>query len=102
MSEWPAAADALASRYPFLHQLSERRWWWDEAYNFIFAGGTWLAAQVAVLIDRYIIDGILHLTGKTALEMGRVVRRLQMGQVQAYALAALIGANILLMVVLIW
>ncbi len=102
LKNWPAEADALASRFAFLNQLSAKRWWWDDAYRFVFAGGTRVIAEIAVLFDRFVIDGILHVTGKGTLEAGRLIRKVQSGQVQAYALGALIGANILILVVLIW
>lgn len=99
---WPNSASALADRFRFAYQLSSARWWWDEAYNFVFAGGVRVLGRIAVWIDQTLIDGVLHLCARAAQMASAAVRNLQMGQVQAYALIMLIGLNILLFVVFLW
>ncbi len=104
LGRWPDASSRLGDS-PWvspLRQFSERAWWWDDAYNTVFAGGTWMVGVVAVWFDRYLIDGVLHGVARTARGGAAIIRSLQMGQVQAYAMIMLIGANILLLVILIW
>ncbi len=102
LRRWPDSADAIARRFSPLYQISFCRWWWDDLYNFVFAGGLKFLSRFATALDRWLIDGILHTIGKIAREAGRTVRHAQMGQTQAYALAVLIGANLLLLAVLLW
>jgi NADH-quinone oxidoreductase subunit L len=99
---WPDKPAALAARFPVLHQLSRSGWWWDMTCGVVFAGGVKLLAALSVLFDRWIIDGLLHVAAELAREASRNVRRMQYGQVQAYALAVLLGANLLLLLTLIW
>jgi NADH-quinone oxidoreductase subunit L len=102
LRSWPRAAERLKARFPIPYRVSFRRWWWDDAYNLVFAGGARLLSILAIALDRFLIDGILHFVGKAAREGGRVIRNAQTGQVQAYALATLVGANILLLALLLW
>ena len=101
LRRWPDAPGNLASRHPVLRQLSASGWWWDLFCNVFFAGGMNLLARLALWFDQMIVDGLLHGIANTAREACRVVRRLQMGQVQAYALVMLAGANLLLLIVLL-
>jgi NADH:ubiquinone oxidoreductase subunit 5 (subunit L)/multisubunit Na+/H+ antiporter MnhA subunit len=102
VSTWPNASGRLASRLYPLYQISRGAWFFDMAYNAVFGAGTRLVGRLAVWVDNFIIDGILHTTSRVARELSRGVRRFQMGQVQAYALVILLGANILLLVILLW
>ena len=102
LKKWPDLTTKLAQR-PLtgsLFALSFNRWWWDDAYNVVFVGGTWAAGRISTWIDRYIIDGLLHLTGWLASACSRLLRTMQTGQVQAYALAILVGVNVLIFLVL--
>jgi NADH-quinone oxidoreductase subunit L len=82
-----------------LYQFSLGRWFWDDFYNVVFAGGLVVVAAISVAFDRYVIDGILHGIAGVARTGSDALRLLQNGQVQAYALAILLGANILLLIV---
>ena len=48
-------------------------------------------ATLAALIDRYLIDGTVDLVARLPLALGGLVRHLQSGLVQRYALAGVIG-----------
>jgi len=102
LTRWPDAGDAAARRWAFLYQVSSGGWWYDLFCLTVFGLGTRVIAQLSVLFDRYVIDGFLHSIAGLARWVARGIRRCQMGQVQAYALGVLIGANILLLVVLLW
>ena len=82
-----------------LYRFSLNRWYWDDFYNKFIAGGTWLVARLSVLFDRYVIDGLLHGVGAMARGGSGAVRSFQNGQVQVYALAILIGVNVLVWIV---
>ena len=50
------------------------------------------------LVDRRVIDGLVNLVGKIPPAAGGVVRTLQTGMVQFYALAMVLGVLVLLAV----
>ncbi|MNH35204.1 NADH:ubiquinone oxidoreductase subunit L [compost metagenome] len=55
-----------------------------------------LFGAVLVIIDEYIIGGIVRLTGKAVSGLGNAAVRLQNGQVQTYSVAAVIGLIVLI------
>jgi NADH:ubiquinone oxidoreductase subunit 5 (subunit L)/multisubunit Na+/H+ antiporter MnhA subunit len=99
---WPNRTAALAARHPGLYDLFRAGWWWDAILTRLFGGLAWAAGRLSVWFDDSIIDGVLHSTGRVSRELSRAIRRAQMGQVQAYAVATLLGVNLLLVVVLLW
>ena len=100
LTTWPGAARALARRMGPLYRLSFYRWWWDDFYMHYVAGGLWVFARVANWLDRWIIDGLLHTIARIAWGGSRIIRALQNGQVQAYALAVLLGVNVVIWLIL--
>ena len=100
LKTFPEGAEKLARRLGPIYQLSYHRWWWDDAYNVVFAGGLRQLARLATWFDGTIIDGLLHTVGGTARLGSSVLRGLQNGQVQAYALVVLLGVNIIVWLVL--
>jgi NADH-quinone oxidoreductase subunit L len=97
---WPNGAARLAERLGILYQISYHRWWWDDFYNVMIAANLRRLAWLADWFDRTIIDGALHGIGAAAGAGSRILRALQNGQVQAYALAILLGVNIIVWLVL--
>jgi NADH:ubiquinone oxidoreductase subunit 5 (subunit L)/multisubunit Na+/H+ antiporter MnhA subunit len=79
-----------------LYQLSLNRWWWDDIYNKVVTGGLWVVARISIWFDRWIIDGLLHGVVHSARLGSTMIRTWQNGQVQAYALAILLGVNVLI------
>jgi NADH-quinone oxidoreductase subunit L len=99
---WPDGAWKLSTKPGLrgLFKISLNRWWWDDFYNLFAVGGLWAIARISVLFDRWIIDGlVLHGIAATARGGSRMTAWLQSGQVQTYALAMLVGANVLLWIV---
>ena len=43
----------------FFYRLFDRKWYFDEIYQFVFVNGTLLLARIGALFDQYIIDGIV-------------------------------------------
>lgn len=97
---WQKRAGSIAQAAGPLYRLSANRWWWDDLYNRIIVEGTKAFAIVTVLFDQWVVDGIVNGTGLVARQMSALVRRLQNGQVQAYALAILIGVNVVILLLL--
>ena len=109
-------------KLPRLHKALLNKWYVDEVYNFAIVGGTKQFANLLCWIDTYIVDGIVNgvatsarglssgsisfdnrivdgtvnLLGSIVETASRMLRRVQTGQVQNYALAMAIGMFVLL------
>jgi NADH-quinone oxidoreductase subunit L len=107
----------LAARWPGVHALLFNKYYVDELYNgtiirgtieggrglFVFDrrvvdgavnGSGWLTqigAWVSHMTDKHVVDGFVNLVGWTAGEGSYLLRRVQTGLVQNYALLMLIG-----------
>lgn len=91
--------DAISSRVPGLITILERKYYIDELYQFVFVKPLTGLGKVLELFDDYVVDGVVRLTGHSVSALGRLNTRLQSGQVQAYALTALIGLVVLLLAI---
>jgi NADH-quinone oxidoreductase subunit L len=123
----PEISDRLASRFAGAHRLLSNKYYVDELYDATVIGGTmssgrnlwtfdrrvvdgavngssWLtvfSAWVSGLVDRYVVDGLVNLIGRTTEESSYWFRRLQTGLVQNYALLMLFGIFVFVSVYLI-
>jgi NADH-quinone oxidoreductase subunit L len=91
--------DVISSRMPGLVQLLERKYYIDELYHHLFVRSLQGLGKALDLFDYYVVDGVVRLSGYSVSALGRLNSRLQSGQVQAYALTALIGIVILLLAI---
>ena len=66
----------LGPLYTFLN----RKWYWDELYQILFIRPTVYFSEVVAyeIIDKGIIDGILHLIARAFFGFGKYVRRFEM------------------------
>ena len=86
----------LASALRPLYSLSYGKFFFDQIYNVAIIWPLWLLAQFSSLVDRRLIDGLVNLVGRIPPACGTVVRSLQTGMVQFYALAMVLGVLVLL------
>jgi NADH-quinone oxidoreductase subunit L len=95
----PGAADAVAGAVPRVYRLLTKRYYVDEAYD---------AAVVRPVLEtsrRYLwrwvdagsIDGAVNGTGRAIAGLGEVLRRMQAGNVRAYAGWILTGGILILL-----
>lgn len=65
----------LGPVYPFL----QSKWYWDELYEMIFVNPTRQVARTVVYewIDRGLIDGTLHLIGRSVFKLGYYMKRFE-------------------------
>lgn len=86
-------ADALAKATGRvgLFQLSRDKFYLDEIYALLVVWPLRIAAAVIYWLDRYLVDGVVNLVGRIPPAVGALVRPLQNGLVQFYALAMLLG-----------
>jgi NADH-quinone oxidoreductase subunit L len=113
----PEIAEHLARRWSGAHRVLSNKYYVDEFYGATVVAGTlgganglwtfdarvvdgavngsgWLtvfSAWFSHLIDKYIVDGLVNLVGAVLEESSFVLRRLQTGLVQNYALVMLFG-----------
>ena len=120
----PELPEKLTQKFPRLYKLLYNKYYVDEIYYATFLAGThkltkilrwidvhiidgivnlvgWLGVRLAFLsgwIDKYIVDGIVNLVAWIFLWSGQLLRKIQVGSVQAYLY---IGVGILVLVLLI-
>jgi len=113
----PEIAENLARRWAGPHKVLSNKYYVDEIYDATFIAGTmasarglwtfdarvvdggvngtgWLtmfSAWFSHLIDKYVVDGMVNLVGAVLEESSFVLRRVQTGLVQNYALFMLFG-----------
>jgi NADH-quinone oxidoreductase subunit L len=113
----PQTSVSLARRWTGLHRLLFNKYYVDEAYDATAVRGTlasarglwtfdnrvvdgavngsgWLtqiASWVSHMLDKYVVDGLVNFVGWGAGEGSYVLRRIQTGLVQNYALLMVLG-----------
>jgi NADH-quinone oxidoreductase subunit L len=92
----------LAGQFVTPYKLSYHKFYFDELYAALFVWPLRVLSVVCYWIDRWIVDGAVNLTGRIPAAAGALTRSLQMGLVQFYALAMVLGALILVAARLIW
>lgn len=62
-----------------LHSFLENKWYWDELYDTVFIRPTVYISETVVYqwMDRGIIDGTLHLIGRTVFRLGYYTKRFE-------------------------
>ncbi|MFS8906072.1 NAD(P)H-quinone oxidoreductase subunit 5 [Synechococcus sp. O70.2] len=81
-----------------LYYFSLNKWYLDDLYERVFVRGTRFVAREALEVDSRIVDGVVNLTGLVAMVGGEVMKYLENGKAQFYAL--IIFAAVVVMVVL--
>jgi NADH-quinone oxidoreductase subunit L len=115
----PEITDTLEQRFRPAHRVLSNKWYVDEIYDFLFVNGmskgggsalakfdqavvdggvngagwlTRLTSRISIWSDTWIIDGFVRFSSFVVRLLSYPVRILHTGNVQAYALAVLIGA----------
>lgn len=83
--------EPLAERFPRLYEFLAHKWYWDDLYEQWFALPLRRLARQALETDYRIIDGLVNLTGLVTLVTGEVLKYLNNGRVQSYALVILVA-----------
>jgi NADH-quinone oxidoreductase subunit L len=120
--------DPLINTLGPLHNFLQNKWYWDELYQTLFIAPTVRFSEYFVyeVVDKGIIDGILHLVARSVYRVGQMMksfenavfgrgvdwvkdqvlntarefRQLQTGKVQEYTLVSMLIASALALVVL--
>jgi NADH-quinone oxidoreductase subunit L len=84
------------------YRLSHDKFYFDELYQALVVWPLRLVGQLFAWFDRWVVDGLVNLTGRIPAAAGWVMRAMQMGLVQFYALAMVLGMLILVAARLLW
>ena len=94
----PSLAESIKTRLDLLYQALVKKYWFDELYQFLFAGGSRNIGKMFWEIgDRNIIDGVV--VNGSANSIGRFagwIRQLQSGYLFHYVIAMILGLLLLL------
>jgi NADH-quinone oxidoreductase subunit L len=97
----PGAAKEVALALPAPYELSRNKFYLDEIYDALVVKPLAGFAQVLRILDLYVIDGLVDLAGQVPRFVGLLIRPIQNGLVQFYALLMVLGlAGFLLSVLL--
>jgi NADH-quinone oxidoreductase subunit L len=92
----PNLAEGLARAARPLYTLSYRKFYFDEVYSALVVWPLRALAYICYIFDRFIIDGLVNLFGWIPALFGYLLRSLQNGMVQFYALAMVLGLLVLM------
>ena len=82
----------IAARVPGLHRLLLDKWRVDELYEDTVLGAVDELANTAVIVDKWVVDGIIaKLSALVVAALGHVLRLFQNGRVQMYGTAMVVG-----------
>ncbi|HVW38538.1 MAG TPA: hypothetical protein VHB99_14585, partial [Pirellulales bacterium] len=82
--------------------LSYNKFYIDQIYNALIVAPLRLLANVSYWFDERGIDGLVNLAGRVPPAFGAMLRPLQNGLVQFYALAMMLGLVVLIGTLLMW
>jgi NADH-quinone oxidoreductase subunit L len=85
-----------------LYQLSSGKFYIDAIYNVLVVCPLRLLALASYWFDRFVIDGLVNFCGHVPVAFGAVLRSLQSGMVQFYALVMVLGTLVLIGTLFIW
>ena len=89
--------DATAARFAFIHNLLRRRYYVDEAYDWVVDRVVMGFSRSLAWFDRNVVDGAVNGVGWLARQAGDRLRKLQTGRVQDYAQGIFWGVVVLLL-----
>jgi len=120
----PAIPERVAARFRGLYELVYHKYFVDELYDAVFvnrtkdlgnacffvdskfvdgavngtAATTRGTATVSRIFDKYIVDGLVNLVGWINMGLNRLATAIQTGLVQSYALGAIFGILVILLI----
>ena len=85
-------AERIASASGVLYPMVRNLFWVDELYEIGIVRPFYAASRVFGAFDRFVVDGLVNLTGTVVDVTGQLVKLFQTGYVRNYALLFLMGA----------
>jgi NADH-quinone oxidoreductase subunit L len=84
------------------YKASYNKFYFDELYDILIVTPLLYLARFFYWLDRWLVDGLVNLVGSLPPLAGSLMRSLQMGLVQFYALAMVLGAIVLILARIAW
>lgn len=84
-----------------LQTVFANKFYFDQLYAALVVRPLEALAMIAALVDRYVIDGLVNGVATIPVALGGIVRRLQSGLLQRYALAGVMGV-LMIVLALAW
>ena len=99
----PDIPQTIRTQFAWAYNMLDKKYWFDEVYQVIFAGGSRLLGKVlSVAGDRFLIDGVIvNGSAKVVNLVAHKVRHLQTGYLYHYAIAMILGLLLLLSIFVI-
>ncbi len=79
-----------------LYRLSAEKFYFDPIYSALIVWPLRMLAALCYWLDRTLVDGLVNLVGRLPVWVGALLRPLQAGLVQTYALSMVLGLVVLL------
>ena len=97
-TKMPGVAESIKTRLEPLYRTLDKKYWFDEIYQFLFAGGSrGLGNALWSKGDRFIIDNvIINGSARTVVRIADCARTIQTGYLFHYAIAMILGLLLLL------
>jgi NADH-quinone oxidoreductase subunit L len=95
-------SETLRRAAPWAYTLLVRRYYVDDLYGWVFLGVGGFVMHAAGLFDRYVVDGLVNLTGWLARQLGLSLRYVQTGREETYLLLVFLGVLVIVVVRLWW
>ena len=90
------APESVAGLAPPLHALLVNKYYLDDFYDAVLAGGTRTAGGLFAWFDLNIVDGVVNLIGLVVRGVGGGLRRMQTGRLENYAFSVALGTALVL------
>ncbi|MDE2817985.1 MAG: NADH-quinone oxidoreductase subunit L, partial [Chloroflexota bacterium] len=90
------APEAVAGRVRPLHTLLVNKYFLDDFYDTVLAGGTRGVGWLFAWFDLNIVDGLVNLIGLVVSGVGGGLRRMQTGRLENYAFSVVLGTALVL------
>ncbi|WP_040952321.1 NADH-quinone oxidoreductase subunit L [Gorillibacterium massiliense] len=97
-SKQAISSTIVSGNLPWLYTLVHRKYFIDEIYQAIIVTPLKGLGQLLALFDEYVVDGIVKAVTWFFLWLGRLMTRLQNGQMQTYGLVTVLGLIVLVLV----
>ena len=88
--------EAVASSARPIHALLANKYYLDDFYDTILAGGTCAVGRLLAWFDLNVVDGMVNLIGLVVSGVGGGLRRMQTGRIENYAFSVVLGTALVL------
>lgn len=92
-------AGLLKATFPRLHRAMWNKWYIDEAYGVTVVEPMRTTGRICVGLDDYLIDGLLWIVTAVPRGLGYLLRSVQTGMMQGYALSMVAGIAVIVVMV---